>query len=242
MAAYQWTPYQIQHKLPRTMREPTTAYTADRAAALAGVPQSTVHYWARTGLMVPSVSAERVKLWSFSDLMSLRTVEWLRNAKATPTGHEVPAASMPAIRRALRALRDLDLSLWSADTGPGVIVDATGKIIVRDLHTGAALHAVGRAGELQHVASGLLDVLAPFAVGSHHGPDLRRPRPRLRIVPGKLAGAPHIESTRLETVAVHALAKRGFAVERIAGFYPFTDLQSIQQAIELENELQRPAA
>ena len=38
------------------------------------------------------------------------------------------------------------------------------------------------------------------------GPDLLRPRPQLRIVPGKLGGSPHVEHTRLETLA---LASRG---------------------------------
>jgi len=37
-------------------------YTAERAAALSGVPKSTIHYWAREGVLAPSVSAEKVKL------------------------------------------------------------------------------------------------------------------------------------------------------------------------------------
>lgn len=54
--------------------EPRGAYTAERAAALSGVPKSTIHYWARQDILVPSVSAERVKLWSYGDLMALRTI------------------------------------------------------------------------------------------------------------------------------------------------------------------------
>jgi DNA-binding transcriptional MerR regulator len=57
------------------------AYSADRAAALSGVPKSMVHYWVRKEILVPSISDVRVKLWSYSDLMSLRTIAWLR-------GHE----------------------------------------------------------------------------------------------------------------------------------------------------------
>ena len=57
------------------------AYTAERAAALSGVPKSTVHYWARQDILIPSVSAERVKLWSYGDLMALRTIYWLRQTK-----------------------------------------------------------------------------------------------------------------------------------------------------------------
>ena len=84
--------------------------------------------------------------------------------------------------------------------------------------------------------------MAPFTEDGRDGPDLRRPRPRLRIVPGKLAGAPHIEKTRLETQAVHALALRGLEAERIARLYPFTDLEAIREAIDLENQLHRSAA
>ena len=46
------------------------AYNAERAAALSGVPKSTVHYWARHGHLVPSV-ATRPRLWSFTDLLAL---------------------------------------------------------------------------------------------------------------------------------------------------------------------------
>jgi DNA-binding transcriptional MerR regulator len=42
--------------------EPVGAYTADRAAALSGVPKSTIHWWARNDVLVPGVSATRVML------------------------------------------------------------------------------------------------------------------------------------------------------------------------------------
>ena len=57
------------------------AYTADRAAALAGVPLSTLHYWSRSGIWVPSVSSVKVKRWSYSDLLALRLIDWLRRDK-----------------------------------------------------------------------------------------------------------------------------------------------------------------
>ena len=53
-------------------------YGGRRAAALAGMPYSTLHYWAREGVVVPSISPERVRLWSWSDLLKLRAVKWLR--------------------------------------------------------------------------------------------------------------------------------------------------------------------
>jgi hypothetical protein len=47
------------------------------------------------------------------------------------------------------------------------------------------------------------------------GPDLVRPKPELRIVPGKLSGSPHVAGTRVETTAIAALAKDGLDTERI---------------------------
>ena len=79
-------------------------YDARRAAALSGVPKSTVYDWARKGLVIPSVSPEREKLWSYADLMALRVVSWLRHPKHD--GDEVGPAS--AMRRVRDALTQLD--------------------------------------------------------------------------------------------------------------------------------------
>src|SRR3954453_12584941 len=107
------------------------AYPADRAAALAGMPLSTLHYWARHDVVVPRVSASRPKLWSFEDLMALRAVVWLRRAKTRPDGESVRPSSMPVVRQAIAALRELDLDLWEHVVGPRVLVDVAGKIFVQ---------------------------------------------------------------------------------------------------------------
>ncbi|MGK2959094.1 MAG: hypothetical protein ACSLFB_12010 [Acidimicrobiales bacterium] len=57
-------------------------YNARRTAALSGVPRSTVYDWALKGVVVPSISPEREKLWSYADLMALRIVSWLRHPKS----------------------------------------------------------------------------------------------------------------------------------------------------------------
>jgi uncharacterized protein (DUF433 family) len=214
--------------------EPTGAYTADRAAALSGVPKSTLHYWARHNVLVPSLSPERVKLWSFSDLMGLRTIYWLRQPKGDPrSGTEIPASTMPAVRRALKRLSELDVALWSEERGPGVSVSRSGEVFT----------VTERGTEADHrrrVLDGdYLDLIAPFQTASTAGPDLHKPRPHLRIVPGKLAGSPHIFETRIETVAIAALADRSFPAARINTLYPDVDQAAILEAIDLENQLRR---
>jgi uncharacterized protein (DUF433 family) len=223
------------------MQHVRAAYTADRAAALAGVPRSTVHYWARTELLVPSVSAERVKLWSYSDVVALRIIGWLRQEKQRPDGHDVPATRVPVIRRALAALRKFDLDVWSEEHGASLLVDFAGKLYLK--REGVVSTAPGVDAGEQVVEAELLDLMAPFErVKGQHGPDLRQPRASLRIIPGKLAGSPHILNTRIETVALGALAARGMSADVIADLYPTIDRSAIKDALDLEGQLARNLA
>lgn len=210
------------------------AYKAGRAAALAGVPKSTLHYWSKHDILVPSVSPVRIKLWSFSDLMAARMIEWLRRNKNYPSGVEVSRSSMPAIKEALKQLDELDLSLWTEDVGPTVSVTRGGQILLDADPDAEAAHrqrVLDGTGEMFTISSEftLLD-------GSS-GPDLHAPRPELRIVPGKLSGSPHVVDTRLETSAVGSLALRGVDPSKIYDLYPEVEKAKIDQAIDLERQL-----
>ena len=214
-----------------TLMDALGAYTADRAAALSGVPKSTIHWWARNEILVPNVSATKVKLWSYADLMSLRVIYWLRQRKTTDRGVDLPRTSMPAVRRALKALRSLDLPLWQAGV-PTLFLDGSGAIYLKrpkdDPET--------LEGQLAH--KDLLDLIAPFStIEGTRGPDLVRPRPDLRIVPGKVSGSPHVVHTRLETRALAALTVDGFEIAGIHRLYPYVTAAQIEQALDLENQL-----
>lgn len=209
------------------------AYVADRAAALSGVPLSTVHWWARNGILVPSVSQVRVKLWSYADLMGLRVIHWLRREKEADDGTVVPRTAMPVVRRALKELAALDMSLWTEEDGPAVAVDRGGHVFL------TTDPSPERAGDRQRSLNDALDVLAPFPSVAARGPDLVHPRPLLRIVPGKLGGSPHIRDTRLESQALGCLAARGFDPEKIHRLYPDVGSPAIVEAIDLEHQLAR---
>lgn len=208
------------------------AYPADRAAALSGVPKSTVHYWAREEILAPSISPTRIKLWSYSDLMGLRTIYWLRQRKRSDSGADVPATSMPAVKRALADLRDLDLELWAEAGGPAVMVDGAGRIVLGGQDAAET--------DRQRRIADTLDLIAPFPTKEGaKGPDLIEPRPRLRIVPGKLGGSPHVHRTRVETRALAALVRRGMEHGNVIQLYPAVDSSAIGEAIELEDQLAR---
>jgi len=199
---------------------------------------STVHDWSRKTVLVPSISPERVKLWSYADLMGLRIIHWLRQDKEVEDAH-VPRTTMSAVKRALGQLAELDMALWTQDFGPSVVVDRSGKVFVRT-------EPHHEADERQRVLDDELDVLAPFpAAGGLRGPDLVTPRPQLRIVPGKLGGSPHVVHTRLESQALGALAESGLPSAKIYRLYPDVEHSAIDDALDLEQQLARnlrPAA
>lgn len=209
------------------------AYTAERASALSGVPWSTVHHWARKKILVPSISSTKVKLWSYTDLMGLRTIHWLRHRKLGIEGWDIPASTMPAVRRALTMLGDLDLELWSEQGGPSVRVDPSGKIFIVTDAGPETVH-----GE-RPLDPDMFDLIRPFETAVARAPDLAKPRPHLRIVPGKLSGSPHIVHSRIETIAIAALAGRGFDSQRIEQLYPFVQPVALREAVDLEKQLGR---
>jgi uncharacterized protein (DUF433 family) len=186
-------------------------------------------------VLVPSVSAQRVKLWSFADLMGLRIIYWLRQTKEAPDGVAVPRSTMPAVRRALQQLAELDLRLWAEETGPAVAVNRSGDVVILSSPDVEAPH---RQRALSAGEDELLRVTAPFeSREGSRGPDLHTPRPRLRIVPGKLGGSPHVAHTRLESQALGALAVSGLPAAKIYRLYPSVEPPAIDDALDLERQL-----
>jgi DNA-binding transcriptional MerR regulator len=92
-------------------------YDANRAAVLAGVPKTTLHRWARTQLLVPSVSPNpRTRLWSWGDLLALRAVDWLRREKPDA----IPAVPLTRVRRALSVLEQHGIPAHALSDAAGV--------------------------------------------------------------------------------------------------------------------------
>ena len=206
-------------------------YEGPRAAALSGVPVSTVYLWARTGIVEPSVSPTRIKLWSYADLMALRIVYWLRHPKKGGES-DIAASPMPQVRKALAELERRGLDLWddsARSPGSPLRVDSSAKIFV-------VAEDVSRVDGQQSLA-GTLDLLGPFEGDGRRGPDLVRPRPNLRIIPGRVSGEPHLAGSRITTQVAAALHRNIADVEKIAALYPGFDASIFEEAIEFEFSL-----
>lgn len=214
-------------------RQPlAAAYTAERAAGLAGVPLSTLHYWSREGIWTPSVSSVRVKLWSFSDLLGLRLIDWLRQEKQEL---RLPKSSMAQIRRALGSVESFGERL--AQQSLQVWVDPKGGIVLGEKNR---LFVALKGGWLQGLVDSKIDLIDAYQSRSGlKAPNLATPRPTLRIIPGKLSGEPHVADTRIETRVLAALGTRGFDSSRVLELYPILTEKNIDEALDLEEQLER---
>jgi uncharacterized protein (DUF433 family) len=204
-------------------------YPAKRAAALSGVPVSTMYDWARKEIVTPSVSDQREMLWSYADLMALRIVAWLRSTK---DGGQVRRTPMPQVRAAFSELSKSNIDLWDDSRQPpgALFVQRSGAIVVRTGDEAMSLNGQGMIIDT-------LDLLGPFGLGDAIGPDLRRPRPLLRIVPGKCSGEPHVQETRLTSLTLAALFDRGYDLDGVAALYPEEPREALLQARDLEQNL-----
>lgn len=214
------------------------AYVADRAAGLAGIPRSTLHYWAREGIWTPSVSDTRVKLWSYADLLGLRLIDWLRQDKDE---FRIPRSSMKKIRAALASVESFGQRLQADSLR--VWVDRKGGIVLGLEHE---VFVALRGGFLQRLVGTEVDLIDAFASRAGvKAPNLMVPRPTLRIIPGKLSGEPHVMNTRIPTTAIVALKRRGLQQREIVELYPGLVERNVEEAIDLEEQLEgafRPAA
>ena len=197
------------------------------------MPISTLYYWARTELVVPSVSALKVKKWSYADLLVLRLIDWLRQEKLEDAERPaLPKPSMTRIRKELSLVESLGGRLM--DESIVVEVDPSGR-----LHfSHGTTRRIELGGSFQQLESGTLDLVRPFELHvGMVGPDLVRPGETLRIIPGKLSGEPHIEATRIQTQAIGALDSRGLEPTTILELYPALELANVTNAIVLEKRL-----
>ncbi len=212
-----------EHDVQQLMAPGRGVYDTHRAAALSGVPASTLHYWARTKLYTPSVSpGPRTRLWSWSDLLALRAIDWFRK------GDESRVKSRVADIR--RALEQLEHAGYSREDLSHILAvsDADGTLYLQ-LPDANVRALRGRQVPLPET----LNLVAPYK----NAPDLLQPRPLLRIIPGKLHGEPHIVGTRIPSLTINALETAGYDLEQIRAMYPDATPEALREAIDFERSL-----
>lgn len=195
------------------------AYAPNIAAALSGASLDQLRYWRskRTGpLLKPEVSAESRIIYSFRDVLALRTFVRLRET-----------ASLQRIRCAVTTLRDLGqikhLSSYR------LVSDAAGNINLIN-ETDGEIELARHPGQL---VIRMADVIEPFLVRPGVAvPDLLRPRKHIAVDPETQAGFPVITGTRVPYDAVASLMREDVPAEKISQYYPTVTAFAAHDALD----------
>lgn len=196
------------------------AYTTKMAAALSGATTSQLRHWRRETdagvVLVPEVARSPRALYSFRDVLALRTFVHLRNS-----------SSLQKIRTALGTLRNLGerdhLSSYR------LVTDGRTIQLVSDAE---AIDLVRKPGQRQVVIV-MGDVIEPFPVRAGVVvPHLFHPRKNIEVDPATQGGHPVITGTRVPYDAVAELLEDGVPAERIADFYPAVSVEAAREAAD----------
>jgi uncharacterized protein (DUF433 family) len=192
------------------------------AAALSGATLHQLAYWrtSRQGkdpVLVPEVSNARPILYSFRDVVALRTFAFLRHSR-----------SLHKIRKAIGTLRSIgELEHVSTYT---LVADETGSIVLVQPETGTAVDLVKKPG--QQVIAQMSDVLRPFFSRGVHVPDLAAPRPSLIVDPAVKGGHPVVRGTRVPFELVAELVAGGIPPEKVSEYYPSVSEEAARDALD----------
>lgn len=196
------------------------AYPTKTAAALSGATVSQLRHWRspKTGpLLVPEIATSPKVLYSFRDVLALRTCVRLR-----------ADASLQKIRTAIGNLREIGEADHLA--AYRLVSDKSGNIqLVGDSE---AVSLGKNTGQMQLVAI-IGEVIEPFA--AREGvlvPHLLSPRTGLAVDPETQGGTPVIAGTRVPYDAVADLMRDGVPAERISDYYPMVDAAAANDALD----------
>ncbi len=197
------------------------AYSPLMTAALTGASLRQLGHWRAPGehgtVLSPEVSSQRPILYSFRDLIALRTCVYLRTE-----------VSLQKIRKALNNLRRLGerehLSSYKlVASGPSIAL----------LHDDGQVDLVDSPG--QGILVWMADVLGSFPKASGEVvPDLYAPREELEVQPLTQAGTPVIRHTRVPYDIVAGLVADGVAPEDVATYYPSVSAAAARDARDFD--------
>jgi uncharacterized protein (DUF433 family)/DNA-binding transcriptional MerR regulator len=201
------------------------AYEPRVAAALTGATLGQLGYWRKTGVLAPELSEARPVLYSFRDLIALRTAVYLRTDR-----------SLQAIRKALQTLHDIG----ETDHLSSYRLVSQGRKSIALVRDDGAVDLVERPGQSLTVVK-LGDVLRSFPLGDVEVPNLLHPRRRLSVDPQVRGGHPVVAGTRVPFELVASLVRDGVAPEKIADFYPSVTAAAARDAADFADYVDRAA-
>lgn len=203
------------------------AYEPRMASALSGATLGQLAYW-RNGqeqILVPEVSAQRPILYSFRDLVALRTFVFLRERRTLQT-----------IRQALNRLR----AIGEVEHLSRYKLVAQGKrsiALVQDNGDGAVDLVENPGQQLTVIKLG--DIIRSFPLGDVEVPNLEAPRQLISVNPAVRRGHPVVKGTRVSYELVAGLVRDGVPPGEIKEFYPGVSADSARDAVSFAEYVDR---
>ncbi len=186
-------------------------------AVLTGASRSQLRRWNVTGLLVPEVAVKPRLLYSFRDVVALRTVVRLRSE-----------TSLQKVRRAFATMPALDFTehpskyRFGTDGSTIVVADNDGNTIDLVKHPG------------QYELLSLADIFLPFKTNRGDTVvDFLHPREHLEVRAGRLGGWPTITQTRIPYDSIAELVSTGeVPPDEVSYYYPGVDASAAYDALE----------
>ncbi len=198
-----------------------SAFSEENVGRLTGVSKRQLRYWDRTGFFTPAFPSEdrRVpfsRVYSFKDVLSLRTLNVLRNQYSVPLQH---------LRKVAEKLAHLSDAKWTATT----LYVLSKKVVFVEPGTKA----------LQEIVSGQYVIGIPLkTVVSDTRKDVEKLQKREESDVGKVErrrnvarNHPVMAGTRIPVSAVQRMAEDGLTARQIVAEYPSLTLDDVKAAL-----------
>lgn len=200
------------------------------ASKMSGASIGQLAYWRSSGVLKPELESSKPPLlYSFRDIVALRTVAWLRSDH-----------SLQSVRKALATLPELDLAEHPAKYKLVKLGKSIG--VVADDDPTRAIDLVKEPGQI--TLGTLQDVFAEFETHGHRRVDsLIHPREGVEVNPAKLGGWPTIVGTRVPYDVVAALIGDGtISPNDVVLYYPGVSAQAARDALDYHQSIMGKAA
>lgn len=209
------------------------AFPVPITSLLTGASVRQLAYWRRrtaaaAPLLVPAAKESGRYLYSWADIVALRTIVYLREEK-----------SLPKIRRAVEKLRNLDADDWEHLSNYRLV--RTGGTIVVKIQAGGLYDLEAAPGTVLPDVL-MEDVLGPFEAKGRDVPPLPNPRPNIAVDPHVLDGYPVVRGSRVPFDVVAGLAEDGYEAADIVELYPSVDADAIADARDFAEQVAEVAA
>lgn len=196
------------------------SYPLNLASVLTGATTAQLRGWKRSGVLVPESSPQNPMLYSYRDLLALRSLVYLR----AQTSNQRLTRAMHTLRHHLD-LTDHPSQYVFATDGHGV------EVIVGEDDPIELVRIKG-----QRALIPLTEVFRPFTnFSGHEVVDFDRPKPHLQVVQGRMGGWPTIANTRVPYDTIADLIRDGdVSADMLRSFYPTVSYEAAQDALEFD--------